>query len=92
MDKGKKGGVMAVNIEMLKKEAIEAGLKSGIFTRFRDIEYIANNARLTGGNEVVFRPQFLSSEDFQTVRDAVAKIGDILPEINAICDELSRKG
>ena len=82
MDKGKKGGVMAVNIEMLKKEAIEAGLKSGIFTRFIDIEYIANNARLTGGNE----------KDFQTVRDAVAKIGDILPEINAICDELSRKG
>jgi len=82
MDKGKKGGVMAVNIEMLKKEAIEAGLKSGIFTRFVDIEYIANNARLTGGNE----------KDFQTVRDAVAKIGDILPEINAICDELSRKG
>jgi hypothetical protein len=82
MDKGKKGGVMAVNIEMLKKEAIEAGLKGGIFARFIDIEYIANNTRLTGGNE----------KDFQTVRDAVAKIGDILPEINAICDELSRKG
>lgn len=85
MDKGKKGGVMAVNIEAIKKEAIEAGLKSGIFSRFVDIEYIANtvrNARLTGGNE----------KDFQTVRDAVAKIGDILPEINAICDELSRKG
>lgn len=73
---------MAVNIEMLKKEAIEAGLKSGIFTRFIDIEYIANNARLTGGNE----------KNFQTVREAVAKIGDILPEIKAICDELSRKG
>ena len=82
MDKGKKGGVMAVNIEMLKKEAIETGLRGGIFARFVDIEYLANNARLTGGNE----------KDFQTVRDAVAKIGDILPEINAICDELSRKG
>ena len=80
MGKDEKGGVMAVNIEMLKKEAIEAGLKSGISTRFLDIEYIA--ARLTRGNE----------RDFQTVRDAVAKIGDILPEINAICDELSRKG
>ena len=73
---------MAVNIEAIKKEAIETGLRGGIFSRFIDIEYIANNARLTGGNE----------KDFQTVRDAVAKIGDILPEINAICDELSRKG
>lgn len=73
---------MAVNIEAIKKEAIETGLRGGIFSRFVDIEYIANNARLTGGNE----------KDFQTVRDAVAKIGDILPEINAICDELSRKG
>lgn len=82
MGKDEKGGVMAVNIEAIKKEAIETGLKGGIFARFIDIEYIANNTRLTGGNE----------KDFQTVRDAVAKIGDILPEINAICDELSRKG
>ena len=52
---------MAVNIEAIKKEAIETGLKGGIFARFIDIEYIANTARLTGGNEVVFRPQFLSS-------------------------------
>lgn len=82
MGKDEGGGVMAVNIEAIKKEAIETGLKGGIFARFVDIEYIANNTRLTGGNE----------KDFQTVRDAVAKIGDILPEINAICDELSRKG
>ena len=82
MGKDERGGVMAVNIEAIKKEAIETGLRGGIFSRFVDIEYIANNTRLTGGNE----------KDFQTVREAVAKIGDILPEINAICDELSRKG
>ena len=82
MGKDERGGVMAVNIEAIKKEAIETGLRGGIFARFIDIEYIANNTRLTGGNE----------KDFQTVREAVAKIGDILPEINAICDELSRKG
>ena len=80
---------MAVNIEMLKKEAIEVGLRSGIFTRFIDIEYIANNARLTGGNEKNFQTV---REAVQDMRDAAAKIGDILPEIKAICDELSRKG